>query len=104
MAEQIISEEYYIDQQPICPDRDWQCMLQNFYQGYLIFVEVVVQNGVDEEGNPIYEVNGVEVTDMTNQEIEDIINGMKVIYPSAIECRVHFCGNHIGKPCKLIRV
>jgi len=105
MAEQIVSDIYFEEQQqPVCQDSDWQCMLQNIYKGYILLVEAVLDKGVDAEGNPIEDVYGVEVTDLTNVEIQQIIDNMKVIYPNAKEIRLHFCGNHIGKPCKLIKV
>lgn len=104
MTEEIISEYYTDEQQPTCADRDWECMYQNFYDGYVLLVEAVVQVGTDEEGNPITEVYSVDVTGFTNQEIEDVINNIKELYPDAVEVRVHFCGNHIGKPCEVYKV
>lgn len=102
MAEEIsyMEEEY----QPVCEDRDWNCMLENYYQDYAIIVEAVVEVGTDEEGNPITEVYGVDVTGLSNVDIEDMIVDIKNLYPNAVEVRVHFCGNHIGKPCEIYKV
>jgi len=105
MAEEIISEEYFgEEQEPICKENDWQCILQNVYRGYVLLVEAVIEKGVDGEGNPVAEVYGVEVSDLTNEQIQKVIDGMRIIYPDAKEIRLHYCGNHIGRPCKIIRV
>ena len=105
MGEQAVSEVYFEEeQQPICAKGDWQCLLQNFYKGYVLFVEAIVETGVDKEGNPIEKVYGVEVSELTSEEIQKVIDNMKVVYPNAKEIRLHYCGNHIGKPCKLITV
>jgi len=106
MAEEIVYDEsmIYEEEQPTCPDRDWNCIWETFYEGYVILVEVVVQTGTDEEGNPVTEVYGVDVTGWSNEDIEDAINDLKELYPDAVEYRVHYCGNHIGKPCKIFRV
>lgn len=102
MAENI---DYMLgEQQPVCAERDWNCMLQSFYEGYVIIVEAVVQTGVDAEGNPIIDVYGMDVTGFTNQEIEDAIQRIKSLYPNAVEYRVHYCGNYIGRPCKMYKV
>lgn len=105
MAEEILSEMYFEEEEePVCQSNDWQCMLQNVYVGYVLKVEAVVETGVDAEGNPVTEVYGVDVSGLSNEEIQQVIDNFKVIYPGAKEIRLHFCGNHIGKACKIMKV
>lgn len=99
--------EYYMmeEPQPTCETNDWNCMLENFYKGYLVFVEAVVSEGIcGEEGEECIKVYGVDVTGLSNDDINDVIEKIKVIYSDAMEVRVHFCGNHMGKPCRMIKV
>jgi len=93
------------DVQPVCPEGDWQCLLKNFYKGYILLLEAIIDTGeVDENGEPILKVNSINVTDFTNDEINQMIQDIKDLYPNIVECRLHYCGNHLGKPCKLISV
>lgn len=105
MAEEEIY--FYEEVQPTCADGDWECMLENFYSGYLLFVEAHVKVGEEVEGNmtiPIIEVNRIDVTGLSNEEINQAIEYVKQIYPDAIAYKLHFCGNHIGRPCNVIDV
>lgn len=86
------------DVQPVCPEGDWQCLLKNFYKGYILLLEAIIDTG------EVLKVNSINVTDFTNDEINQMIQDIKDLYPNIVECRLHYCGDHLGKPCKLIPV
>ena len=107
MVDEVIDYDIYNEQEPVCKDGDWKCMLDNIYVGYLLFVEAHVKVGedtVDGEVIPIIEVNKIDVTGMETEEINTVVEYVKRIYPDAVVYKLHFCGNHMGRPCKIIDV
>ena len=105
--DEVFDYDIYNEQEPVCDEGDWRCMLDNMYVGYLLFVEAHVKVGEDEvdgEVVPIIEINKIDVADMENADINAVIDYIKRIYPDAVAYKLHFCGNHIGKPCKIIEI
>jgi len=82
----------------VCDEYDWEC-LQKKYKGYAVFLEALY---VDDEMNT--RISSVELTGLKNDEINEIIDNFKVLHSDANEIRVHFCGNHLARPCKIIKV